>query len=121
MIVPKVTKEDLRLDRLGEFDKERDQPGKVFKLGSFPVVVIQLLEILPSIGVGKMRQDVVFAHEANVILREMPTEYTFLIEVADELLGGCALLLCFQLLLQIGDICIPNLHECSHLLILDVS
>ena len=77
--------------------------------------------MLPSIGVGKMRQDVVFAHEANVILRKMPTGYTFLIEVADELLGGRALLLCFQLLLQIGDLCIPNLEECSHLLILDIS
>ena len=73
LIVPKVGSKDLGLGRLGEFDKERDQPGKVFKLGSFPVVLRQLFEILPSIGVSNMRQDVVLAHEANVILRKMPT------------------------------------------------
>ena len=39
----------------------------------------------------------------------MPTGYTFLIEVVDELLGGRALLRSLQLLLQIGDLCIPNL------------
>ena len=87
-----------QLSRLGEFDKERDQPGKVFRLGSFPVVLRLLFKILPSIGVGNTRQDVVFAHEANVILCKMPTGYTFLIEVADDLLGGRALLLRFQLL-----------------------
>ena len=64
LIVPKVASKDLGLGRLGEFDKERDPPGKVFKLGSFPVVLRQLFELLPSIRVGNMRQDVVLAHEA---------------------------------------------------------
>ena len=109
-----------QLSRLGEFDKERDQPGKVFRLGSFAVVVRQLFEILPSIRVDNTQRDEVLAHEANVIFHKMPTGYTFRIEVADELLGGRASLLCFQLL-QFGDTCIPNLEECSHLLILDVS
>ena len=121
LIVLKVTKEDLGLDRLGKFDSQRDQLGKVFRLGGFPVVFKQLLEILPSIGVGKMRQEVILAHKANVMFCKMPTGYTFLIEVADKLLGGRALLRSLQLLLQIGDLCIPNLKECSHLLILDVS
>ena len=121
LIVPKVTKEDLGLGRLRKFDKRRDQPGKVFRLGRFQVVFTQLLEIPPSIEVGKMRQDVILAHKANVIVCKMPTGYTFLIEVADKLLGGRALLRSLQLLLQIGDLCIPNLKECSHLLILDVS
>ena len=46
--------------------------------------------------------------------------YTFPIEIADELLGGRALLRRLQLL-QIGDLYIPNLEECSHLLILDIT
>ena len=71
--------------------------------------------------VGNMRQDEVLAQEASVILRKMPTGYTFLIEVADELLGGRALLQSLQLLLQIGDLCITNPEECSLLLIFDVS
>ena len=121
LIFPKVTSNDLGLDRLGKFDKERDQPGKVLKLGSFLVVVRQLLEILPSIGVRNMWQDEILAHEASIIVRKMPTGYTFLIKVADELLGGRARIRSLQLLLQIGDMCIPNLEECSHLLILDVS
>ena len=100
LVVPKITSNDLGLDRLGKFDKERYQPGKVFRLGSFLVVVRQLCIILPSIGVGNMRQDKVLAHEANIILRKMPTGYTFLIEVADELLGGRALLRSLQLLLR---------------------
>ena len=121
LIIPKVARKDLGLDKLWKFDKERDQPGKVFRLGSFPVVVRQLFDILPSIGVGNMRQDIVLAHEANIMLRKITIGYTFLIEVADELPGGRALLLRFQLLLQIGDLCIPNLEECSHLLILDIT
>ena len=121
LIVPKVASKDLGSGRLGKFDNERDQLGKVLRLGSFPVVLRQLFEILPSIGVGNMRQDVVLAHEAHVILRKLPTGYTFLIEVADELLGGRASLLCFQFFLQISNLCIPKLEECSHLLVLDVS
>ena len=35
LIVPKVTGEDLGLGRLRKLDKKRDQPGKVFSLGSF--------------------------------------------------------------------------------------
>ena len=71
--------------------------------------------------VGNMRQDEVLAQEASVILRKMPTGYTFLIEVADELLGGRELLQSLQLHLQIGNLCIPNLEECNHVLILDIT
>ena len=68
-----------------------------------------------------MWHDVILAHKANIIFSEIPTRYTFLIKVTDELLGGRALLQSLQLLLQIGDLCITNPEECSHLLILDVS
>ena len=51
----------------------------------------------------------------------MPTGYTFLIEVADELLGGRALIHSIQLLLRNSDRCIPKLEERSHLLILDIT
>ena len=92
LIVLKVMSEDLCHGRLGKFDKERDQLGKVFRLGCFLVVVGQLVIKLPSIRVGNMQNDQVLAHEANVILRKMPTRYTFFIKVADELLGGHVLL-----------------------------
>ena len=49
LIVPKVTREDLGLSRLKKLDKEREQPGKVFRLGSFQVVSRQLFGKLPSI------------------------------------------------------------------------
>ena len=68
-----------------------------------------------------MRQDKVLAHEANVVLCKMPTGYTFLIEVAGELLGGRTLIQSLRPLLQIGDLRIPNLEQCSHLLILEIS
>ena len=51
----------------------------------------------------------------------MPIGYTFLIEIADELLGGHALLRSLPLLLQMSDLRIPNLEECSHLLILEIT
>ena len=92
LIVPKITREDLGLGRLRKLDKERDHPGKVFRLGRLLVVVRQLFIKLPSIGVGDMRQDKVLTHEANIILSKMPAGYTFLIEIADELLGGRTLL-----------------------------
>ena len=41
-IVLKFTREDLGLGRLRKFDKERDYPRKVFKLGRLLVVVGQL-------------------------------------------------------------------------------
>ena len=68
-----------------------------------------------------MRQDKILKHDANVILSKIPTEYTFLIEIADELLGGRALISSVQLLLQMSDLRIPNLEECSHLLILEIT
>ena len=62
LIVPKVTSKDLGRGRLKKFDKDGDQPGKVFRLGSFLVVVGQLFVIMPSIGVGNMGQDTVLTH-----------------------------------------------------------